>query len=59
MFPMPRVIYSLATDGLIFKFLGWVVPRFKTPAAAIICSGLLAGNFYFDPFLVASNNLYV
>ena len=45
MFPMPRVVYSLASDGLIFKFLGYVLPRFKTPVAAAISSGLFAGEF--------------
>lgn len=43
MFPMPRVVYSLASDGLIFKFLSYVIPKFKTPALAAISSGLFAG----------------
>lgn len=42
MFPMPRVVYSMASDGLIFKCLGWVAPKLKTPAAASISTGLFA-----------------
>jgi amino acid transporter len=44
MFPMPRVAYSLASDGLIFKFLAFVSPRFKTPFVAAITTGLFAGS---------------
>ena len=43
MFPMPRVVYSLASDGLIFKFLSYVMPSLKTPVAAAFSSGVLAG----------------
>jgi amino acid transporter len=43
MFPMPRVVYSIASDGLIFKQLAIVMPRLKTPVTAAIASGLLAG----------------
>lgn len=45
MFPMPRVVYSLASDGLIFKRLAYILPKLKTPVAAAISSGLLAGIF--------------
>ncbi len=45
MFPMPRVIYSLALDGLIFKFLSYVIPKLKTPITAALFSGLFAGTF--------------
>jgi amino acid transporter len=47
MFPMPRVVYSLASDGLIFRFLAYIMPRLKTPVAAAISSGLFAGNLIF------------
>ncbi|XP_060564997.1 cationic amino acid transporter 2-like isoform X2 [Ruditapes philippinarum] len=43
MFPLPRVIYAIASDGLIFKFLATVSERFKTPLIATILSGVLAG----------------
>ena len=45
MFPMPRVVYSLASDGLIFKWLSYVMPRLKTPVTAAVFSGLLAGSY--------------
>ncbi|XP_045162290.2 high affinity cationic amino acid transporter 1-like isoform X2 [Mercenaria mercenaria] len=43
MFPLPRVIYAIASDGLIFKFLARVSDRFKTPLIATLLSGVLAG----------------
>ena len=44
MFPMPRVVYSLASDGLILKCFGCVMPKFKTPAAAAVLTGVLSGK---------------
>uniref|UniRef100_A0A8C6JNY0 Uncharacterized protein n=1 Tax=Melopsittacus undulatus TaxID=13146 RepID=A0A8C6JNY0_MELUD len=44
MFPMPRVIYAMAEDGLLFKFLSSINSRTKTPLSATITSGLLAGT---------------
>ena len=43
MFPMPRIIYSMASDGLLFHFLTYVSDRFKTPVLATLLSGSLAG----------------
>ncbi|XP_014668356.1 PREDICTED: cationic amino acid transporter 2-like [Priapulus caudatus] len=43
MFPMPRVIYAMASDGLLFRFLAHINERFKTPIIATVVSGLLAG----------------
>lgn len=42
MFPMPRVVYSMATDGLIFRWLGWIAPQLKTPTAASLFTGFFA-----------------
>lgn len=44
MFPMPRIVYSMANDGLIFKFLGKLMPKFKTPFVASIVTGFISGR---------------
>lgn len=41
MFPLPRVIYAMANDGLIFKFLAKIHPKTKTPIVATVLSGML------------------
>ncbi|XP_061523048.1 probable cationic amino acid transporter [Phycodurus eques] len=42
LFPMPRIIYAMAADGLLFRSLSHVSPRTRTPAAACVLSGTLA-----------------
>lgn len=42
MFPMPRVIYAMAQDGLIFKQLSHLWQRTNAPGIATIGSGLAA-----------------
>ncbi|KAF3845201.1 hypothetical protein F7725_008364 [Dissostichus mawsoni] len=42
LFPMPRIIYAMAGDGLLFKFLANVSPYTETPAVACVVSGFLA-----------------
>lgn len=42
MFPMPRVVYAMANDGLLFRQLSYVTPLFKTPLFACILTGLLS-----------------
>ncbi|XP_076803027.1 high affinity cationic amino acid transporter 1-like [Clavelina lepadiformis] len=42
LFPMPRIVYAMAQDGLIFRFLARINKKFKTPLIATILSGLLA-----------------
>ncbi|KMQ87352.1 low affinity cationic amino acid transporter 2 [Lasius niger] len=41
MFPLPRVIYAMASDGLIFKWMGKVSSRFQTPFMGTLSAGLL------------------
>lgn len=43
MFPLPRVIYAMSSDGLIFKWMGKINPRFQTPLAGTLFAGLLTG----------------
>lgn len=40
----PRVYYSMARDGLIFRWLGDVHPTFHTPYRALIAQGVVAGT---------------
>lgn len=47
MFPLPRVIYAMAIDGLIFNFLGVIHPRFKTPMYGTLLAGALTGVISF------------
>ncbi|XP_007890993.1 cationic amino acid transporter 2 isoform X3 [Callorhinchus milii] len=49
-FPMPRVIYAMAEDGLLFKGLAVINPKTKTPVVATMSSGMVAAvmAFLFD-----------
>jgi basic amino acid/polyamine antiporter, APA family len=40
----PRILYAMAEDGLFFKPIAWVHPKYQTPAAAILlCAALGVG----------------
>eukprot|EP00057_Strongylocentrotus_purpuratus_P023994 XP_011678468.1 PREDICTED: high affinity cationic amino acid transporter 1 [Strongylocentrotus purpuratus] len=43
MFALPRFLYSMAEDGMLFKFLGEVHSHFQTPLYACLTSGIIAG----------------
>ncbi|XP_022901381.2 cationic amino acid transporter 2-like [Onthophagus taurus] len=45
MFPLPRIIYSMACDGLLFSFLGEVHPKFRTPFTGTLIAGFITGLF--------------
>lgn len=42
-YALPRAVYAMAQDGLLFKSLSYVYPRFQTPVVAIAVFGFLAG----------------
>lgn len=44
MFPMPRVLWAMADDGLLFKFMAKINPRTETPLNATLTSGIGAGE---------------
>lgn len=46
-FPLPRVLYAMASDGIIFRFLARVHPKYQTPLIATAVSGVFAGLY--DP----------
>ncbi|XP_061711076.1 cationic amino acid transporter 2-like [Cydia pomonella] len=50
LFPLPRIIYAMASDGLLYKWLGNVNERFQTPMVGTLLAGLLTGTIaaFFD-----------
>ncbi|EEB13784.1 Low-affinity cationic amino acid transporter, putative [Pediculus humanus corporis] len=43
MFPLPRVLYAMGNDGIIFKTFSTVNSKTQTPLISTLLSGLLAG----------------
>uniref|UniRef100_UPI00358FD90A cationic amino acid transporter 2-like n=1 Tax=Myxine glutinosa TaxID=7769 RepID=UPI00358FD90A len=49
-FPLPRIVYAMADDGLLFRWLANISPRFHTPLYATVISGIIGAimAFLFD-----------
>lgn len=43
MYPLPRVMYAMGSDGLIFRFFAYVHPYTKTPMISCLFAGVFAG----------------
>lgn len=46
-FSLPRAVYAMAQDGLLFKSLAYVNPRFQTPVVAIAVFGFVSALMAF------------
>lgn len=47
MFPLPRILYAMSCDGLLFEMFASIHPKYQTPVFATLLSGLLAGKYYY------------
>ncbi|XP_062416732.1 cationic amino acid transporter 2 isoform X4 [Pungitius pungitius] len=56
-FPMPRVIYAMAQDGVLFKVLARINPKTKTPLIATMTSGVVAGESQGESIEITHANL--
>ncbi|XP_068975024.1 cationic amino acid transporter 3 [Bombus flavifrons] len=43
MFPLPRILYAMGSDGIIFKQLAIIHPKTMTPIFGTVVSGLFTG----------------
>lgn len=43
MFPLPRVIFAMARDGLLFSFLARISER-KAPVNSTVAAGVMSGK---------------
>ncbi|XP_076647258.1 cationic amino acid transporter slimfast isoform X2 [Halictus rubicundus] len=43
MFPLPRILYAMGSDGIIFKYFAKVHPKTMTPVFGTVIAGLFTG----------------
>lgn len=43
-FPLPRIIYAMSSDGLLFKFMGRVHQKYQTPMVGTMIAGFFTGT---------------
>ncbi|KAJ8731657.1 hypothetical protein PYW07_004821 [Mythimna separata] len=43
-FPLPRIIYAMSSDGLLFRFMGRVSEKYQTPLIGTMIAGLFTGT---------------
>ncbi|CAD6215850.1 GSCOCG00000666001-RA-CDS [Cotesia congregata] len=43
MFPLPRILYAMASDGVMFKFLSKIHDKTRTPICGTLVSGVFIG----------------
>jgi amino acid transporter len=43
LYPLSRIAYSIALDGLLFKKLSFVSNKFKSPTISVLATGFLTG----------------
>lgn len=41
MFPLPRIVFAMASDGLLFQFMGTVSEKYRTPFNGTMVTGFL------------------
>lgn len=56
LFPIPRILYAMSCDGLLFEFLSMVNEKTKTPVIATMICGVGAGKLYFQRVQRLSRN---
>jgi amino acid transporter len=45
MFPLPRILYAMAQDGLLFKEFAIISGRYETPVIGTLCAAFLTSSF--------------
>lgn len=57
LFPLPRILYSMASDGLLFKIFSKVDDKTKTPFWGTFICGAFAGKCKFMKIVIKNENI--